>query len=67
MHFNQSSNKLFLCENFRTNYNVVSYGDQGTDRVKHLAQNHAQQTALSVKDSDHNIRATQHIFQLETW
>ena len=29
-----SSNELFMCQKFKTNYNVVPYGDHGTERVK---------------------------------
>ena len=31
-----SSNEPFLCQNFNSNYNVVPYGDYGTERVNHL-------------------------------
>ena len=33
MHFNQNI-QPFLCQNFKTNYNVVSYDDHGTETVK---------------------------------
>ena len=28
-----STNELFLCQHFTTNYKVVPYGDHGTERV----------------------------------
>jgi hypothetical protein len=37
MHFLQSSNEPFLCQNFKTNYNVGPYGDHGTERVSSVS------------------------------
>jgi hypothetical protein len=46
MHFTehiQVSNEPFLCQNFKTNCNVVSYGDHGTERanvMQHVILHH---------------------------
>ena len=32
----QSSNKPFMCQNFKTNYNIVPYSNHGTERVNDM-------------------------------
>ena len=55
MHFtqeNQRSSERFMCQNFRTNYNVAPYGDNGTERVNHssLFQHYLCQTCNFIHD-----------------